>query len=89
MPEEVNTLRMRSQEDFPAFGEPDDQANFEEAQRGLAATEAEWIFMNRGLDVTPWQSLGEDGVIATAVTDELHMRSYYDEWLRRMREEVR
>lgn len=89
VPDEVNTLRMRTQEDFPAFGEPDDQANFEEAQRGLAATEAEWIFMNRGLDVTPWQSLGEDGVIATAVTDELHMRSYYDEWLRRMREEVR
>ncbi|WP_340538836.1 aromatic ring-hydroxylating oxygenase subunit alpha [Nocardioides sp. GXZ039] len=89
VPEEVNTLRMRTQEDFPAFGEPDDQANFEEAQRGLAAPEAEWIFMNRGLDVTEWQSLDEDGVIVTAVTDELHMRSYYDEWLRRMREEIR
>lgn len=89
VPDEVNTLRMRTQEDFPAFGEPDDQANFEEAQRGLAAPEAEWIMMNRGLDVTEWQSLGDDGVIVTAVTDELHMRSYYDEWLRRMREEVR
>ncbi|TQK71880.1 ring hydroxylating enzyme alpha subunit [Nocardioides sp. SLBN-35] len=89
VPQEVNTLRMRTQEDFPAFGEPDDQANFEEAQRGLAAPEAEWIFMNRGLDVAGWQSLGDDGVIGTAVTDELHMRSYYDEWLRRMREEVR
>jgi phenylpropionate dioxygenase-like ring-hydroxylating dioxygenase large terminal subunit len=89
VPDEVNTLRMRTQEDFPAFGEPDDQANFEEAQRGLAAPEAEWIFMNRGLDVAGWQSLGDDGVIGTAVTDELHMRSYYDEWLRRMREEVR
>ncbi|MFJ9392985.1 Rieske 2Fe-2S domain-containing protein [Nocardioides sp. NPDC101246] len=89
VPEEVNTLRMRTQEDFPAFGEPDDQANFEEAQRGLAASEAEWIFMNRGLDVSGWQSIGEDGVIVTAVTDELHMRSYYEEWLRRMREEIR
>ncbi|SNX97147.1 Ring hydroxylating alpha subunit (catalytic domain) [Geodermatophilus sabuli] len=88
VPDEVSILRMRTQEDFPAFGEPDDQANFEEAQRGLAAPEAEWILMNRGLDVTEWQSL-VDGVIVTAVTDELHMRSYYDEWLRRMREEVR
>ena len=51
VPEVVNTSRMRTQEDFPAFGEPDDQANFEEVQRGLAATEAEWIVMNRGLDV--------------------------------------
>lgn len=87
VPEIVNTLRMRSQEDFPAFGEPDDQANFEEVQRGLAAPEAEWILMNRGLDVTGWQSIGEDGAIVTAVTDELHMRGYYEEWLRRMGED--
>ena len=59
VPEEVNTLRMRTQEDFPAFGEPDDQANFEEIQRGLAAPEAEWIFMNRGLNVPGWQTVGE------------------------------
>lgn len=89
VPEVVNTSRMRTQEDFPAFGEPDDQANFEEVQRGLAATEAEWIVMNRGLDVTGWQSTGDDGVVVTAVTDELHMRGYYEEWLRRMREEYR
>lgn len=88
VPPEVNTLRVRTQEDFPAFGEPDDQANFEEAQRGLAAPEAEWVFMNRGLDVTGWQEIGEDGVVVTAVTDELHMRGYYEEWLRRMRAEV-
>jgi phenylpropionate dioxygenase-like ring-hydroxylating dioxygenase large terminal subunit len=85
VPDAVNTMRMRTQEDFPSFGEPDDQANFEEAQRGLAAPEAEWIYMNRGLDVSEWQSLGEDGVIVTAVTDELHMRSYYEEWQLRMR----
>ncbi|UTT51088.1 MULTISPECIES: aromatic ring-hydroxylating dioxygenase subunit alpha [Rhodococcus] len=84
VPDAVNTMRMRTQEDFPAFGEPDDQANFEEAQRGLAAPEAEWIYMNRGLGVADWQSLKEDGVIVTAVTDELHMRSYYEEWQRRM-----
>lgn len=89
VPVTVNTLRMRTQEDFPAFGEPDDQANFEEIQRGLAAPEAEWIFMNRGLEVSGWQSSDEDGVTETAVTDELHMRSYYDEWQRRMNEEAR
>ena len=83
VPDEVNTLRMRTQEDFPAFGEPDDQANFEEVQRGLGAVEEEWILMNRGLG-TGWQRRGEDGVVETAVTDELHMRNYYAEWLRRM-----
>lgn len=83
VPDEVNTIRMRTQEDFPAFGEPDDQANFEEVQRGLAVVEAEWILMNRGLG-TGWQRLGEDGVVQTAVTDELHMRTYYAEWVKRM-----
>lgn len=88
VPDEVNTMRMRTQEDFPAFGEPDDQANFEEVQRGLAAPEAEWVLMNRGVGVDGWRSTPEDGSIRTAVTDELHMRSYYDEWLRRMRKDI-
>ena len=84
VPEEVNTMRMRTQEDFPAFGEPDDQANFEEVQRGLAVSEEEWILMNRGLNVDGWQTMDENGVIVTAVTDEIHMRGYYEEWLRLM-----
>ncbi|GLB68312.1 aromatic ring-hydroxylating oxygenase subunit alpha [Arthrobacter mangrovi] len=84
VPEEVNTMRMRTQEDFPAFGEPDDQANFEEVQRGLAVTEEEWVLMNRGLNVDGWQTIDENGVIVTAVTDEIHMRGYYEEWLRLM-----
>lgn len=84
VPEEVNTMRMRTQEDFPAFGEPDDQANFEEVQRGLAVSEEEWILMNRGLNVDGWQTIDESGVIVTAVTDEIHMRGYYEEWLRLM-----
>ena len=83
VPEEVNTMRMRTQEDFPAFGAPDDQANFEEVQRGLAVVEDEWILMNRGLG-TGWQSVEPGGVVKTAVTDELHMRSYYAEWVKRM-----
>lgn len=85
VPDEINTMRMRTQEDFPAFGEPDDQVNFEEVQRGLAVPEEEWVLMNRGLDVPGWQNvLGEDGVTITKVTDELHMRSYFAEWLRLM-----
>jgi hypothetical protein len=76
-------MRMRTQEDFPAFGEPDDQANFEEVQRGLAVAEDEWILMNRGLG-TGWQEITEDGAVRTAVTDELHMRHYYQEWVRLM-----
>ena len=83
VPPEVNTIRMRTQEDFPAFGEPDDQANFEEVQRGLAVVEDEWILMNRGIG-TDWQEVLADGVVKTAVTDELHMRRYYEEWLRLM-----
>ncbi len=35
--DEVNALRMRTQESFPNFGEVDDLANFEEIQRGLPA----------------------------------------------------
>lgn len=81
VPPEINTVRMRTQEDFPAFGEPDDQANFEEVQRGLAAPEAEWVLMNRGLDVAGWQEIGPDGVVSSAVTDEGHMRQYYATWL--------
>ncbi|MCG2622587.1 aromatic ring-hydroxylating dioxygenase subunit alpha [Arthrobacter sp. I2-34] len=88
VPEEVNTMRMRTQEDFPAFGEPDDQANFEEVQRGLAVTEEEWVLMNRGLNVDGWQTIDENGVIVTAVTDEIHMRGYYEEWLRLMNGET-
>jgi phenylpropionate dioxygenase-like ring-hydroxylating dioxygenase large terminal subunit len=86
VPPEINTIRMRTQEDFPAFGEPDDQANFEEVQRGLAAPEAEWVFMHRGLDVPDWQEVGPDGVVSSAATDELHMRQYYATWLDLMRE---
>jgi phenylpropionate dioxygenase-like ring-hydroxylating dioxygenase large terminal subunit len=86
VPPEVNTMRMRTQEDFPSFGEPDDQANFEEVQRGLAVPEAEWVLMNRGLGVTGWQEVGPDGVVSSAATDELHMRRYYAAWLEIMSE---
>lgn len=84
VPEEVNTMRMRTQEDFPAFGEPDDQANFEEAQRGLSVPEVEWVLMNRGFGVEGRQKVDENGTVTGPVTDELHMRGYFQEWLRLM-----
>ncbi|ANZ25899.1 aromatic ring-hydroxylating oxygenase subunit alpha [Rhodococcus aetherivorans] len=84
VPDEVNVLRMRTQEDFPAFGEPDDQANFEEAQRGLSIPEVAWVQMNRGFGVEGRQKVDADGVVTGPVTDELHMRGYYQEWLRLM-----
>jgi phenylpropionate dioxygenase-like ring-hydroxylating dioxygenase large terminal subunit len=86
VPDEVNVLRMRTQEDFPAFGEPDDQANFEEAQRGLSIGEMPWVWMNRGLGLEGRQKVDDRGVVTVPVTDELHMRAYYAEWLRLMRE---
>lgn len=84
VPPEINALRMRHQEDFPSFGEPDDQANFEEAQRGLAIPEVEWVLLNRGYGVADRQYLDQDGVETAPVTDELPMRAYFAEWAKRM-----
>ena len=84
VPDQVNTLRMRHQEDFPSFGEPDDQVNFEEAQKGLEIPEMEWVLLNRGYGIEGRQVLGSDGVTTAPVTDELPMRGYFSEWLRLM-----
>ena len=84
LPDEINTLRMRTQEDFPSFGEPDDQANFEEAQRGLGVPEMEWVMMHRGFGVEGREKADESGVVTGPVTDEHPMRGYYREWVRLM-----
>lgn len=84
LPEEINTLRMRAQEDFPAFGEPDDMTNFEECHLGLTISEIEWIHIGRGLDVPNRQKVDENGVISGPVTDELYIRNYYKEWRKLM-----
>lgn len=86
VPDEVNVLRMRHQEDFPAFGEPDDQVNFEEAQKGLAFTEEEWVLLDRGYGVPGRQTVDADGVETGPVTDELTIRGYFAEWKRLMEE---
>lgn len=84
VPDEINMLRMRTQEDFPSFGEPDDQTNFEEAQRGLSIPEVEWVYMNRGLGIPGRQQVDQRGIVTGPVTDELHMRGYFHEWQRLM-----
>jgi phenylpropionate dioxygenase-like ring-hydroxylating dioxygenase large terminal subunit len=83
VPDEINTLRMRMQEDFPAFGEPDDLANFEEAQRGMVIPEMEWIDISRGAG-TDREKTDKHGVVIGPVTDEHHIRGYFQEWTRLM-----
>lgn len=87
--EDINALRMRTQEAFPNFGEVDDLTNFEEIQRGLACPEDEWIYMNRGLDVPGRIRTQDDGTIVGPATDELFMREYWKEWKRLMKAEPR
>jgi phenylpropionate dioxygenase-like ring-hydroxylating dioxygenase large terminal subunit len=87
VPEEINTLRMRMQEDFPNFGEPDDQANFEECQRGMAIPEIEWLDLSRGLR-SGRERADEHGVVTGRVTDEVTLRGYLQEWKRLMNADV-
>jgi phenylpropionate dioxygenase-like ring-hydroxylating dioxygenase large terminal subunit len=81
----VNALRMRTQEEFPMFGEVDDLANFEEIQRGLEAPEDEWIYMHRGLGIPGRVKEGPNGVLTAPATDEVFMRGYMKEYKRLMR----
>ena len=85
---DVNALRMRTQEGFPNFGEVDDVANFEQIQRGLAAPEDEWIYMNRGYGIPGRIHTLDDGTIKGPATDELFMREYIREWKRLMKADL-
>ena len=71
---EINALRMRTQEQFPNFGEVDDLANFEQIQRGLDCLEDEWIYMHRGLGIEGRIKHHPDGSITGPATDEVFMR---------------
>jgi hypothetical protein len=75
---------MRTQEQFPNFGEVDDLANFEEIQRGLACLEDEWIYMHRGLGIPDRVKTDANGIITAPATDEAFMREYIKEWKRLM-----
>ncbi|ATE61205.1 aromatic ring-hydroxylating oxygenase subunit alpha [Thauera sinica] len=81
---ELNTMRMRTQEDFPILGEMDDAGNFEECQRGLENfPEDEWVDISRHHETGA--DAGDDlGRIVGPVTSELHLRMYYAHWKRLM-----
>ena len=83
----INALRMRTQEQFPTFGEVDDLANFEQIQAGLAAEEDEWIYMHRGLGLPERYSAAEGGTTVGPATDEVFMRDYMRVYRRLMQTE--
>lgn len=83
LPPGVNALRMRLQEDFPSFGEPDDLANFEECQAGLNIPEMEWVVTSRHL-TTGREYRDDNGHLTGPVTDELPIRAFWREWKRIM-----
>lgn len=78
--DEVNALRMRTQEAFPNFGEVDDAVNFEEIQKGLAACEDEWVYMHRGLGIPGRVQTAADGSLKAPATDEAFMREHMRVW---------
>ncbi len=83
LPPQVNALRMRLQEDFPSFGEPDDLANFEECQAGLKIPEMEWVMTGRHL-ATGKEYRDANGHVTGPATDELAIRAFWREWRTRM-----
>jgi hypothetical protein len=76
MADAVNAIRMRTQEQFPNFGEVDDLTNFEEIQRGLAAQEDEWVYMHRGMGL-PERYRMEGSTLVAPATDEAFMRETF------------
>lgn len=87
-PEEINTIRMRMQEDFPSFGEVDDAANFEACQRGLAdVPEMEWVDVRRHQDTGVGKRDEADGLWREPMSSDLHLRTYQAQWLRLMNQE--
>ena len=82
--EDVNALRMRTQESFPNFGEVDDLMNFEQIQIGLEAEEDEWVYMHRGLGIPGRVTVDDAGIITGPATDEVFMREYMKEYKRLM-----
>jgi phenylpropionate dioxygenase-like ring-hydroxylating dioxygenase large terminal subunit len=83
--DQVNALRMRTQEAFPNFGEVDDMMNFEHIQRGLGIEEDPWVYMHRGLGVPDRIKVEAGGIVTGPATDELFMREMYKEYRRLMK----
>ncbi|MCY4190278.1 MAG: Rieske 2Fe-2S domain-containing protein [Rhodospirillaceae bacterium] len=78
--DDINAMRMRTQESFPNFGEVDDLTNFEEIQAGLHVIEDEWVYMHRGLNLPDRFKHLDDGTVIGPATDEVFMRETYKVW---------
>ena len=78
-------MRMRTQEDFPMFGEVDDVENFESCQVGLGIPEAEWVDCSRHLHSE--REVAEIDGVRAPVTSDITMRTFYREWKRLMSRE--
>ena len=85
--DDINAIRVRTQEGFPNFGEVDDLANFEQIQVGLTAEEDEWVYIHRGLGVPGRHQIDEAGTIRGPATDEVFLREYFKEYKRLMQAE--
>ena len=77
-------MRPRVEEDFAAFGVPDDLDVFERVQDGLTrAPEVEWVDVSRGIDAGT-DHLDVDGRPTGPITSEVATRGYLREYRRLM-----
>jgi phenylpropionate dioxygenase-like ring-hydroxylating dioxygenase large terminal subunit len=79
-PEVINRQRMRMHEHFQGpfgFGTPDDSEAWDRVQRGAVAGPTLPILVNRGIKR---ESISDDGVRTSQVTDETGMREAYSMW---------
>jgi hypothetical protein len=87
-PMAVNALKSRFLEDFAGFGYRDDNEIFERIQHSLSTIpEMEWVDFSKGLG-TDRESVGADGTITGAVSDETGIRGAYQYWVELMERDV-
>ncbi|MEN9262043.1 MAG: Rieske 2Fe-2S domain-containing protein [Thermostichus sp. HHBFW_bins_43] len=86
VPEAINLLRLRVDEDFVSFGTPDDLAIFERIQEGLGIPEEEWLDISRGEQAGDRQD--DRGRVTGSIASEAPIRAYWQEWKRLMRDPI-
>jgi phenylpropionate dioxygenase-like ring-hydroxylating dioxygenase large terminal subunit len=87
VPEQVNRLRVRSEEDFNNVGSRDDSDIMERVQHALETIpEMEWLDLTRGMNR---QTVSPNGVITSNKTDDTAIRGAYSHWLTLMNKEPR
>jgi phenylpropionate dioxygenase-like ring-hydroxylating dioxygenase large terminal subunit len=85
-PEELNTLRLRFEEDFNNIGGRDDLAIMEMVQEVLTTVpEMEWLDLSRGM---VRQTIDARGVVTSNKTDDTAIRGSYGHWKALMNREV-